>query len=155
MLAVKASSVLCERIFSSSKESTTLRRNSVISPAMMEHLQMLKFVVRQNRIIFMQPYVATEEDLRCAEVSPELVDQLLREVSGWEISTSRTLSTTTNYIRIVQSVPSSLLLLGPDRNDRNIHMFNRAEIRGTGRVGKGRDPTGFEPALRRNASTLR
>jgi len=48
---IQASSVLCERIFSSSAETTTKRRNR-ISPVLMEALQMLKFHLKQDRLNF-------------------------------------------------------------------------------------------------------
>jgi hypothetical protein len=41
-LAIQASAVPSERVFSSAKETTTMRRNK-LSPETMEELQMLKF----------------------------------------------------------------------------------------------------------------
>ncbi|KAH9061047.1 hypothetical protein EDB87DRAFT_1560851, partial [Lactarius vividus] len=54
-------SVSCERIFSSGKETCALRRN-LLSPALLEVLQVLKHVYRQGRLDFMSGLVATEED---------------------------------------------------------------------------------------------
>ena len=48
ILPIQASSVPCERIFSSSKETTTARRNR-ISPELMEELQMLKFSFKHSQ----------------------------------------------------------------------------------------------------------
>ena len=48
ILPIQASAVPCERVFSSAKETTTLRRNR-ISPELMEAFQMLKFSVQKGR----------------------------------------------------------------------------------------------------------
>jgi hAT family C-terminal dimerisation region len=48
LLPIQASSVPCERVFSSSKQTTTDRR-SKLGPKMMEALQLLKFRTRQGR----------------------------------------------------------------------------------------------------------
>ena len=42
ILPIQASSVPCERVFSSSKETTTPRRNK-LSPKLVEALQLLKY----------------------------------------------------------------------------------------------------------------
>ena len=48
ILPVQAFSVPCERVFSSSKETITARRNS-LSPQLVEALQLLKFLTKQGR----------------------------------------------------------------------------------------------------------
>jgi hypothetical protein len=48
ILPIQASSVPCERVFSSSKETVTARRNS-LNPKLMEALQLLKFSTKQGR----------------------------------------------------------------------------------------------------------
>lgn len=48
ILPIQGSAVPCERVFSSAKETTTMRRNK-ISPELMEALQMLKFSLRKGR----------------------------------------------------------------------------------------------------------
>ena len=48
ILPIPASSVPCERVFSSAKETTTARR-SRISHELMEALQILKFSIHQGR----------------------------------------------------------------------------------------------------------
>jgi hAT family C-terminal dimerisation region len=48
ILPIQASSVPCERVFSSSKETVTARRN-LLSPETMEALQLLKFSTKQGR----------------------------------------------------------------------------------------------------------
>lgn len=48
ILPIQASSVPCERVFSSSKETITTRRNR-ISGDLMEQLQILKFSIKKGR----------------------------------------------------------------------------------------------------------
>ena len=50
ILPIQGSSVPCERVFSSAKETMTDHRNH-ISPELMEGLQMLKYSVKQGRSI--------------------------------------------------------------------------------------------------------
>lgn len=63
VLPIQASSVPCERVFSSSKETITPRRNR-ISAELMESLQLLKFSVKNGRGISSMagPSKAEEED---------------------------------------------------------------------------------------------
>ena len=61
VLPAQASAVPCERVFSSSKETCTLRR-SRISPQLMEALQVLKFAHKRDRLNFTIGLVAQEED---------------------------------------------------------------------------------------------
>ena len=48
ILPIQASSVPCERVFSSSKETITARRNS-LSPSLVEALQLLKYATKKGR----------------------------------------------------------------------------------------------------------
>lgn len=50
-LPIQASSVPCERVFSSAKETDTLKRNR-IHPVLMEALQTLKFSLKNERFSF-------------------------------------------------------------------------------------------------------
>src|SRR5260370_38691608 len=50
-LPIQASSVPCERVFSSAKETDTLKRNR-IHPVLMEALQTLKFSLKKERFNF-------------------------------------------------------------------------------------------------------
>ena len=52
-LPIQASSVPCERAFSSSAEMDTKKRNQ-IQPDLMEALQLLKYGYKQNRLHFYQ-----------------------------------------------------------------------------------------------------
>ncbi len=61
ILPIQASSVLCERVFSSSKETITARRNS-LSPRLIEALQVLKYATKQGRgISFIEGLDGAEE----------------------------------------------------------------------------------------------
>ncbi|KAJ7039417.1 hypothetical protein C8F04DRAFT_930327, partial [Mycena alexandri] len=76
VLPVQASAVPCERVFSSSKETDTLRRSS-LSPVTMEILQLLKFKFRNDRLTFTEGLLCTEEELSVIDVAPEVLDELL------------------------------------------------------------------------------
>ena len=58
-LPVQATSVPCERVFSSAKDTDTTKRNR-ISPFLMEALQMLKFALRKERLNFMNGWRTSE-----------------------------------------------------------------------------------------------
>ncbi|KIJ93041.1 hypothetical protein K443DRAFT_112663 [Laccaria amethystina LaAM-08-1] len=78
VLPMQASSVPCERIFSSSKETDTLRR-SQLSAEMMEMLQMLKFQFRSERLDFNNNWVSSEGDLSVMDISPEVVEGMISD----------------------------------------------------------------------------
>src|ERR1700687_5518960 len=61
-LAVQATSVPCERVFSSAKETDTAKRNR-ISPLLMEALQMSKFWLKKQRLNFMDGWATSEADM--------------------------------------------------------------------------------------------
>ncbi|CDO78277.1 hypothetical protein BN946_scf184660.g4 [Trametes cinnabarina] len=61
ILTAQASAVACERVFSSSKETDTLRRSRIASE-LMEALQGLKYHVKQSRLNLSAHLVAKEED---------------------------------------------------------------------------------------------
>ena len=61
VLPVQASAVIIERMFSSSKETDTLRRNR-LNPTLMEALQVLKYRYKQARLDFAQHLIARAED---------------------------------------------------------------------------------------------
>ncbi len=68
--------MICERVFSSSKETDTLRR-SRIDPELMEALQCLKFYYKQSRLNLTADLVACEEDYT---IEGPLTDNALREL---------------------------------------------------------------------------
>ena len=80
-LPIQASAVPCERIFSSSAETDTKKRNC-IGPLLMEALQMLQFYLKKKRLNFTESWVTpesqmTEDDL---DEDCDLLDNLLKDV---------------------------------------------------------------------------
>jgi hypothetical protein len=61
-LPIQASSVPCERIFSSSAETDTKKRNR-ISPLLMEALQMLKFNLKKQHLNFVEGWITSEKEM--------------------------------------------------------------------------------------------
>ena len=61
VLPAQATAVPCERVFSSSKETCTLRR-SQLDPTTIEMLQVLKHLYKQERLDFTAGILAMEED---------------------------------------------------------------------------------------------
>jgi hypothetical protein len=72
-LPIQASSVLSERVFSSSAETDTHKRNR-IHPLLMEALQMLKFGLKKSRLDFMTGWAVNEASMM--DVEEEEVDLL-------------------------------------------------------------------------------
>jgi len=58
-LPVQATSVPCEQVFSSAKETDTAKQNW-ISPVLMEALQLLKFSLKKKRLDFMAGWAMPE-----------------------------------------------------------------------------------------------
>jgi len=61
-LPIQASAVPCERVFSSSAETDTNKRNR-IKPDLMEALQILKYGLRNDRLSLTENLLTSEEDL--------------------------------------------------------------------------------------------
>ena len=61
-LPVQVTSVPCERVFSSSAETDTKRRNR-LSSLTMEALQMMKFYIKKRRLTFTAGWETTEKDM--------------------------------------------------------------------------------------------
>jgi hypothetical protein len=85
ILPIQASSVPCERVFSSSKETITARRNA-LSPNLVEALQLLKYATKQGKgISFMEGLEEAEElaelEKREEEESVEELTTYLRDFS--------------------------------------------------------------------------
>jgi hypothetical protein len=76
ILPVQASAVPCERVFSSSKETCTDRRNRIL-PKLLEALQFRKFKCKQARLNFMENFLAREEDYT---IGGELTDFAVEEL---------------------------------------------------------------------------
>jgi hypothetical protein len=80
-LPIQASAVPCERVFSSSSETYTKKRNR-ISPVLMEALQMVKFSVKKERLNFTAGWAASLWDMEGAMVADNGSDELLAPVSS-------------------------------------------------------------------------
>jgi len=82
-LPIQASLVPSERVFSSSAETDTKRRNR-IHPVLMEVLQMLKFSLKQQRLNFTEGWAVTEDELEDYadnnEDSADLLGKLTSEI---------------------------------------------------------------------------
>jgi hypothetical protein len=77
VLPVQASAVPCESAFSLGKQTATPNRNP-LNPALMEALQLLKYIYKQDQLNFMQDVLAREEDYRIeGEVREHAVEELL------------------------------------------------------------------------------
>jgi hAT family C-terminal dimerisation region len=63
ILPIQGSAVPCERVFSSSKETTTARRNR-LGPELMEALQMLKFSFKKGRELDFTAGTGRKEELK-------------------------------------------------------------------------------------------
>ncbi|KIM61362.1 hypothetical protein SCLCIDRAFT_122301 [Scleroderma citrinum Foug A] len=61
-LPIQASTVPCERVFSSSAETDSKKQNR-ISPALMEALQMVKFWLKKDRLDFTRQWITLEKDM--------------------------------------------------------------------------------------------
>ena len=77
-LPAQASSVPAEHVFSSSAETDTWRQNH-ISPELMEQLQMLKYMLRKERLDFTGCWKCDQNEL---EQENEYEDQGLSVISG-------------------------------------------------------------------------
>jgi hypothetical protein len=75
-LPIQATSVPCERVFSSSSETDTKRRNR-INPLLMEALQMLKFHLKKERLNFTEAWMTLEKQMVEDAPDDELVKQML------------------------------------------------------------------------------
>ncbi|KAJ2927910.1 hypothetical protein H1R20_g9190, partial [Candolleomyces eurysporus] len=85
ILPAQASAVCCERVFSSSKETCTLRR-ARLQPNMLEALQMLKYSFRQARLSFTDNILTKEDDYVIDGLpTEEELDKLLSQGNYEEI----------------------------------------------------------------------
>ena len=77
-IPIQATAVPCERIFSSSAETDTKRRNR-INPALMEALQMQKFRLKQQRLDFTSGWLTKEKEMVEDEPENDLLQSLFME----------------------------------------------------------------------------
>ena len=82
ILPIQASSVPCERVFSSGKETHSARRNR-ISPDLMEALQLLKFSVKQGRGLNFTAGLSIEEQLKEMELSELVKNQVPEDLTSF------------------------------------------------------------------------
>lgn len=75
-LPIQASAVPCERVFSSSAETDTKRRNR-IHPVLMEALQMVKFSLKTERLDFTEGLITPECDMLDDGPEADLLGALL------------------------------------------------------------------------------
>ena len=70
ILPIQASSVPCERVFSSSKETITARRNS-LGPSLVEALQLLKYAAKKGRGLSFVEGLGKDEEFKELELREE------------------------------------------------------------------------------------
>ena len=75
-LPIQATSVPCERIFSSAKETDTAKRNKM-SPVLMEALQLLKFSLKKDRLNFTAGWQTSEGALKAVKPKVDLGSLLI------------------------------------------------------------------------------
>jgi hypothetical protein len=80
-LPIQASSVPCERVFSSAKETDTLKRNR-IHPVLMEALQTLKFSLKKDRFDFTGGWQTTLSDMKGTRNTSTTKDLLAHLLTG-------------------------------------------------------------------------
>ena len=79
-LPIQATSIPCEHVFSSAKETDTAKRNR-ISPVLMEALQLLKFSLKKERLNFMKGW-STSEAAMSGELLTSTEDHLSSLFAG-------------------------------------------------------------------------
>jgi hAT family C-terminal dimerisation region len=98
-LPIQATSVPCERVFSSAKETDTAKRNR-ISPVLMEAIQLLKFSLKTERLNFMEGRIMSEAamneapmpscnlDSLFADDPDTALDKILKEFGNYDCETA-------------------------------------------------------------------
>ena len=79
-LPIPASAVPCKRVFSSSAETDTKKRNRV-SPLLMEALQMVKFHLKKEHLNFTKTWMTDQKEMMEDELEEDLLDKLLKDNS--------------------------------------------------------------------------
>ncbi|KAJ6624132.1 hypothetical protein B0H10DRAFT_1785214, partial [Mycena sp. CBHHK59/15] len=82
ILPIQGSAVPCERVFSSSAETDTDRRNRTAAD-LMEALQMLKFSVKKGRPLNFTARTSREEEIMCLELEMAEKDVVPDDVTGF------------------------------------------------------------------------
>ncbi|KAL1691529.1 hypothetical protein GGG16DRAFT_53319, partial [Schizophyllum commune] len=97
VMPAQASAVPCERVFSSSKETDALRRAN-LSPKLMEHLQILKYIFRGDRLNFMSELLCTEQELTVIDMDTSILEDMISEGRADELE---------QYISASHNTPAS------------------------------------------------
>jgi hypothetical protein len=78
-LPIQATSVPCERVFSSAKETDTPKRNRM-SPVLMEALQLFKFMLKKQRLDFIGGWATSEAAMAGEPASnDDVLDALVKD----------------------------------------------------------------------------
>ena len=93
-LPIQVSAVPCERVFSSSAETGTKKRNH-ISPLLMEALQMLKFCLKKDRLNFLAGWITLEKDMVDDSPEEDFLCKLLR--SDFQDTLDRSIHSVNDY----------------------------------------------------------
>lgn len=83
-LPIQASSVPCERVFSSGKETVTPRRNR-ISGELMEQLQMLKYSIKKGRGLHFTQGMKKEDEVRELEAYLEVAHKVPEDIHSFVV----------------------------------------------------------------------
>jgi hAT family protein len=98
-LSIQATSVPCECMFSSAKETNTTKQNQ-ISPVLMEAIQLLKFSLKTEHLNFMEGCIMSEAAMNEAPMpscnldslfgdDPDTVlDKILKEFGNYDCETA-------------------------------------------------------------------
>jgi hypothetical protein len=97
-LSVQAMSIPCECVFSSAKDTDTVKRNR-ISPVLIEALQMLKYSLKKEHLDFMDGWQTSEADMEASKPTSNLsslfeddpdtaLDTLLNNMSNYDVCES-------------------------------------------------------------------
>lgn len=85
VLPAQASSMPCEHVFSSSKETCALRRNH-LSHVLLEALQVLKFSYRSERLCFVEEVAKEADYVISGPLTESAIDELMTAGKFEELS---------------------------------------------------------------------
>ena len=101
-LPIQASSIPCERVFSSSTETMTKHRNH-ISLVLMEALQMTKFFLKKDRLKFMEGLVTSQHEMQLDEDKDDVL--------------ARIVDANLNKEEVMQAVDDVIIMIAEDEGD--------------------------------------
>jgi hypothetical protein len=91
VLAIQASAVPCERVFSSAKATMAPRRNR-IKPELMEALQLLKFSFRSGRGLDFTEGLSAEDEMKELEALMEHTSSIPGDINAFIASLTNEMS---------------------------------------------------------------